>query len=328
VNTSDSQYAHETITNHYTTLLQALCDLAEAYYRLGRLEDASHVLSTGMPFLEGSEVAPHDVVKVLLSSGKILVARNFQLLSDYELTLPTLVRAKELAESITDERSVADALELLGEATYYKKLWTNEGAYETALAYFQQALERREMLADYRGMSESWFFIGIIAERQQQPDQALDSYAKALQIAEHYGYKLEKAETLRHIAGIALERNDLEKAEQYFAESLALREERGFKIGLPYALLSVGNVSVVKGDLAQALAQYEEAYRLAEEMQLVVVLIFSLLSIGELRKEQGDIPQARASFEKAHAAAEARAFQFALAASTAQLEELERLSAN
>lgn len=287
MNTSDSRYAHETITNYYTTLLQALCDLAEAYYCLGRLEDASHVLSNGMSFLEGFEVAPYDVVKVLLSSGKILVARNFHLLSDYELTAPTLLRAKELAESLKDERSIADALELLGEASYYKKLWTDEGAYETALAYVQQALERREILADYRGMSESWFFVGIIAERQHRPDQALDSYAKALHIAEHYGYKLEKAETLRHIAGIALERNDLEQAEQY-----------------------------------------EEAYRLAEEMQLIVVLIFSLLSLGELRKQQGDIPQARAFFEKAHAASEARAFQFALAAATAQLEELERLSAN
>src|SRR5262249_49327715 len=158
---------------HYATLLQAFSELAETYYRLGQLEEAAQLLHTALPLLDWPEAMPPDVVKVLLTYGRILATKNLHLLSDEELTLPILLRAKAIEESIQDAHLIADALQQIGEAYYYHTVWTGGTENETALTYFQQALERRKVLADQRGMSKSWLHIGIIAERQHQPERAL-----------------------------------------------------------------------------------------------------------------------------------------------------------
>jgi tetratricopeptide (TPR) repeat protein len=322
VNTRDTKQTQDTLTKHYTMLLQAFCELAETYYRLGRLEEAAQLLRTALPLLDKAEAMPQDVVKVLLTYGRILATKNLHLLSDYELTLPILLRAKELAESIQDAHLIADALQQIGEAYYYHTVWTGGAENETALTYFQQALERRKVLADQRGMSKSWLHIGIIAERQHQPERALNCYTQALELAEDAGGKLERAEALRHVGGIYLESNDLEKAERYLTESLALYEESGVKIFLPMARLAVGWVNAANGDREKAIAEYEAVSALAEEIGFPVTLTWSMLSLGEVYKEQGDLTQAGTAFEKAYATAQSIGFQFGMSAAKAQLEEL------
>jgi tetratricopeptide (TPR) repeat protein len=93
------------------------------------------------------------------------VANYFLTNKDFDLTLTTIQEAKQLAGEIQDEKGIADALCLLGQAYYNKKLNTGEGDYEQALGYFQQALERRERLRDTRGISEALFYSGLTYER-------------------------------------------------------------------------------------------------------------------------------------------------------------------
>src|SRR5439155_20005324 len=178
----------------------------ESYYWLGRVEDAVRILQIGMQVVDESEVRQHDRVKLLLQYDKMLIMRNFRSNSSYELIWPTLLRAQKIAESLGHERLVADTLSHIGQAHYYKKLNTDEGEYDTALKFYQQALERREGIADERGKSESLFDIGLIYERQELYDTALEYYTQAMQIAEQHGYKLEKSYAMRHTAGIYLNR--------------------------------------------------------------------------------------------------------------------------
>lgn len=318
----NSAYSENAIPDHYTTLIQSLCDIGESYYWLGRVEDAVRLLQIGMQVVDESEARQQDLVKLLLQYGKMLIMRNFRSNSSYELIWPTLLRAQKIAESIGDDRLIADTLSLLGQAHYYKKLNTGEGEYATALKYYQQALERRESIADERGKSESLFDVGLIYERQEQYDKALDHYTQAMQIAEQHGYKLEKSYALRHTAGIYLNRGDADKALSYSLEELTLREEVGFKTGLPLSHLNVGNVHFEKKDLTHASLHYEKALELAEEMKLKMDTVLALLSIGDLRQAEGQLPQARECFEKALEVAKEINLKFAVSAASAGLEAI------
>jgi hypothetical protein len=149
----------EARAERYTTLLQALCDISESYYYEGRLDDANTVLQSGQQFLEAKEVGKRDQLKFLLQSGKILTNSIFYRSRTPENALTTVTHAKQLAALIGNEQGEADALGLLGLTSYYKCLMTNEGEVTSALTYYQQALERRKVLADQRGISESSFHI-------------------------------------------------------------------------------------------------------------------------------------------------------------------------
>src|SRR2546423_14953781 len=112
----------------------------------------------------------------------------------------TILQARQIAETSEDQQGLADALSVLGQAHYFATLkerrrsgaTTNssqdQGLYAEALTYQQQALELREALHDTRGQAESHFYIGIVYERWQQREQALEHYMKALEIAEQAGY--------------------------------------------------------------------------------------------------------------------------------------------
>jgi tetratricopeptide (TPR) repeat protein len=296
----------EAMTERYTTLLQTLCDISESYYYLGRLDDAIKLLKIGEQLLKAKEVTRHDQLKFLLQSGKILTSSIFYRNRDAEEALATLAHAKQLAAFVRNEQGEADALDLLGFAYYYKQLMTKEGESSTALAYCQQALERREVLGDQRGISESSFHVGLIYENGDQPDldQARIYYTRAYQIARQHGYKLEQSYAVRHLGGLLAEmQGDLKQAQQYFEESLALREEIGFKITLPFSHLAVGEICAKRNELTVAARHYQRAEILAREMEQPVARILSQLSLGEIYLAQQQRPQALECIEQAYSVA-------------------------
>ena len=296
----------EAMTARYTTLFQTLCDISESYYYLGRLDDAIKLLKFGKQLLEAKEAAQHDQLKFLLQYGKILTSSIFYRNRDAEEALTTLAHAKQLAVLISHEQGEADALDLLGLAYYYKQLMTKEGESSTALAYCQQALTRREVLDDQRGISESSFHIGLIYENGDQPDldQAPIYYSRAYQIARQHGYKLEQSYAVRHLVGMfAHMQGDLERARQCLEESLALREEIGFKITLPFSHLAVGDICAKQNELTIAARHYQRAEILAREMEQPVARILSQLGLGELYLAQQQRSQALGCIEQAYSVA-------------------------
>ena len=91
---SNAAYPENAIPDHYTALIQSLCDIVESYYWLGRVEDAVRILQIGMQVVDESEVRQQDCVKLLLQYGKMLIMRNFRSNSSYELIWPTLLQKK------------------------------------------------------------------------------------------------------------------------------------------------------------------------------------------------------------------------------------------
>src|SRR5258706_10528438 len=105
----------ETIAERYTSALQILSGVAEAYYFRGSLDEALHLWQVGEQLLAGKEVQPADRVKFLLGYVSFLVY-NYFLTNTREDLMQTVVRqASQEAEAVQDEFAMATALFLVGQ---------------------------------------------------------------------------------------------------------------------------------------------------------------------------------------------------------------------
>jgi tetratricopeptide (TPR) repeat protein len=279
---------HDKLTRHYTTAIDALCEIARAYYTLGRSGDAQRLLHTSLQLLEAREATPQHRLKLLLLYGQVLVVDHLLTHGDTELLFSTILNAKQIAEAAYDQPGLADALSLLGQAHYFATVVENlkhgvllastpgDGKYDQALAYQQQALELREALQDTRGVSESYFQIGVVYERWQQYEQSQEYYTKARRIADQYDHPFEKTEPARHVAFHALREGNLEQALTLALQALALREEAQFRPYLPLDHLLIRDIYLAKGDTTNAQLHTQQASALAEEMGLQTLMSFML----------------------------------------------------
>lgn len=286
----------EELAHHYTTAIDAGCKIAQAYFYLGRLTEAQHVLRSMLHLIETSEAQPQDRLKLLLLSGQVLTVAHFLNDTDANLLFEPLREAREIAETLPAQQGRADALSLLGQAYYFVTLMArarsgvsldgpqDQGAYREALAYQQQALELREALHDTRGEAESHFYIGIVYERWQQRDLAVEHYTKAFQIAEQFGHLFEQSEPTRHLAGDALLKGDLDQALALAQQALSLREATNFRPHLPFDHLLLSDIYQAKGERAKAVLHAEIASTLANEMGSSEALAWANESLKQLNE--------------------------------------------
>ncbi len=314
----------ESVTNHYTTLIQSLCDISEAYLYEGNMDDSVNILNIGEQLALFKEVAPRDTMKLQLQHSKVLNMNYFLTNSGYDVMLSTVLRAKQAAEDAQDEQGKADVLQLLGQVYYYQSLNNEMHEFEQALEYFQQALDRRVALGDERGISESLFYSGLIYQNRDLPDKekAFDYFTRSFHIADKYDYKLESSYAARHIASILCEREELEQALAYALSSLALREEIGFKRYLPPSHGLVGEIYLAQHDLERALFHSRRAYELAQEMNLQTFMMWSLFSLGDIYLAQHDTAQAKEYFEQAYGIAQELHLPYAIKELQEKLQQL------
>lgn len=272
---------HEEVAHHYAVALAACREIAQMYYYRGRLAEAQHVLRTTLQLIEpvaASEAEPQDRLKLLLLYGQVLTTDHFLNATDADHLFAPILQAKQVADAVQDQAGMADALSLLGQAHYFATLIARvssglspnspqgEGHYDDAFAYQQQALERREALHDIRGISESLFYCGIVYERWQQRDRAIDHYKRALQLAQDGGHRFEMSEPTRHLAWDAVVKGDLDRALAYAVQALTLREAANFRPHLPFDHLLLSDIYQARGETASALRHAELAAALAAEM--------------------------------------------------------------
>jgi tetratricopeptide (TPR) repeat protein len=318
------------LTQHFTTAVDELCEIARTYLFDGRLEDAKAVCRHSLHLIETNEVTSHDRLKLLLQYAWILATDRFVARSSIDLVTSVLSEAKQIAEATHDQHGLADALSLLGQAHYFDvvvNISTRNippGKLDEALAYQQQAFKIRQALNDTRGISESHFWIGVIHERLQQNDIALEHYTKARQIADQYEHHYERTEPSRHLSFQALYKGDLDQALDYALQALRFREEAGFKPFLPLDHLSLSNIYLTKGDTKNALLHAQRGFALAEEIGYKGALVFSLLSFGDIHVAQKEEAQARINYEKALTLAHELQSALLIAMANERLERLEK----
>ena len=288
----------EGITQQYIVAADTLYEISKTYYNLGKLDKAQHVIRTALQLFEANELQPQYQLKLLLLYAQVyaqvLIVDHFTRGSaNTELLFSTLLNARQIAETSQTQQGTADVLSLLGQAHYMIALRSGavidnpqSGKYDEALKYQQQALELREALHDTRGMSESYFQIGVIYERWQQNNQAKEYYTKALQIADQYGHTAEKTEPTRHFARHAFKKGELDEALTLALQALKLREEANFRPYLPLDHLLLRDIYQEKGDLAKAQLHAEIASTITSELGYPTLSVSSIAPQREARQSR------------------------------------------
>src|SRR5215469_5925999 len=111
-----STSTNETLTRYYTTAVDALREVANSYFFLGRLGDVLRLLHTSVHMIEAGEVAPQDRLKLLLLYGKVLTVDHLINRGDTDLMFSTILQAKQAAEAAEAQQGLASAVSLLGQA--------------------------------------------------------------------------------------------------------------------------------------------------------------------------------------------------------------------
>ena len=272
------QRIDDKLTLCYTSVIDSLYEIVKIYLYRGQLVDAQRIMQASQPLLEVGEVAQRDRLKLLLLYGRVLIVEQLLGRGEPDRLFAAVQQAKESADELGDQLSIADALNLLGQAHYFSTITKllksgqpvnvaqEEGKFAEAFCYHQQALQMREALNDTRGMSESHFQLGSVHERWGQAEQAVEHYRQASQLAEQYDYRYEKVEPVRHLALHALMTGKLDQAVRYGQRALALREEAGFKPYLPLDHLLLSSIYQARGETASAQQHMQQAAALAEEI--------------------------------------------------------------
>jgi tetratricopeptide (TPR) repeat protein len=294
-----SVFTNDEFTRYYTTAIDALCEIARSYFFLGRLGDALHLLRISLEMMEAGEAAQKDHLKLLLLYGRILIVDHLLHRGETDLMFSTILQAQQIAEAAQDQQGLADALSLLGQARCTATTMAivkrgalpfgprGQGKYEEALAYQQQALGLQEALHDTRGISESYFGIGLVYQFWQQNELAREYFTRAIQVAEKSGYVLEQAEPNRHLTVDALFKGDLEAALTYALRALSFREAGGFRPYQPLDHLSLWDIYQKIGDTVKAQFHLQQASTLAEEMGLSTLVSSVINSTNHLGVQKG-----------------------------------------
>jgi tetratricopeptide (TPR) repeat protein len=314
--------SQEELSEQVRVLLLTLDKTAQAYFLSGQAEQALQLFQIGMQLIHMPEVMLQAQARFKLSYGNLLAIKtNFENVP-VEDALAVLEDVKQVAAKLEDAQLLADALNGIGYAHYVASSNRREGDPQMILAYFQEALERRRMLHDERGISESLFYVGLISELLGQKEVARTSYIQSLQIAQQQGYAHEAFEAFRHLGSLEQAQGNFSQAQHYFTESLHQLERARMHVYLPFAHVVIADVYLAQGDVEAAFSHGKIALELAQKMNIKKALFFSLMSLGHISQEKQEKDQAREYFEQGLVVAQEVDLKYAIQRASQALDNL------
>ncbi len=245
-----------------------LINASETVRRAGRPADALQILELAAPLI-AAEASPAERGQLHLQRVRCAYYRASLAGAPQDANIEELRVVLREAETLQDQRLLADARDQLGLAIYSRDFRMN--GMEEPRRLFEQALDARRKLRDQRGVAESLFHMGLTFENKKDPSpeelrRAVASHEEALSIAEGGGFDIEASYAVRHLAGHKQDAGDLDAALAGFERSLMLRTRAGYHIYLAPALIAIGDVWKDKGNTNKAREFYGRALTEADRL--------------------------------------------------------------
>ena len=307
------------------TILTSLYNLADTYLFAGYVEEAIATLDRGRSVIETDpieQIDKRDHASLLLYHGTMLNWQSFIGQDRFEDTMSILVRAKAIADELGDAQLQAKLLLQMGNAYDKRKLISDKGDFQTALVFAQQAKSKFEEANDEIGLGKAYFDLGLIHQRLEHKDEAVDHFSKALELAQTHNQKLDISFALRHRGFFHFLDGDMETAYHYASESLRLREEIGCRLLYSPAHHILGLMCNEVGKEAQALIHFEKGLELARSLHLKLFMLQPLFSLAEWYQNESNPAHARLYLNQALDIAREVNYQRAIEVATAKIEEI------
>ncbi|MCG8469189.1 MAG: tetratricopeptide repeat protein, partial [Gemmatimonadetes bacterium] len=213
------------------------------------------------------------------------------------------------------EGRIDDALELYGEAVsmcrrtrHLEGLSTsvrllgevllNLERYEEALPHLLEAAELLGRMRDRPAEAAMWRAVALARERVAAPEEAIEAWTRAGELAERQGHRTLELEAAEH-RGRLLEPSDLASALQAYGRSLELAlaiGDLGKAGGFRY---TIGVIHWRFGAYDEALKSFESAYELLSAEGLEKEAGLALNSVGRTLRDLGRLEEAKARLQAA-----------------------------
>ncbi|MCI0709542.1 MAG: tetratricopeptide repeat protein [Chloroflexi bacterium] len=306
------------LNRHYHELTQNLREISRLYFYEGRLQDAVDVLKSGIETCRPEDMALEDMAELWVDYGTRITYGIFQLGYALDDAVQVLDNAMSLSKALGDERLEATCLTQYGRAHYYHHFDARQ--FEKAIDYLEQSSRIQRSIEDWRGLSESLLFLGLIQQFSGNRDKAIRLFQEAYDVAG--GFALEQSYAVLHIGMLEYQAEQWQSSLAKIKEALRLRESVGFKQGLPFPHITAGDSLAGLRDYESARAHYEQAQTLAKETNNERALMFATLSLGIMYHDLRDFAQARPYLLDARALAEALGHKRGLALADEKLVSL------
>ncbi len=164
---------------------------------------------------------------------------------------------------------------------------------DEALEHYARAIEIFRQLGDRLGEANTLYAIGDILQFKKQTDEALENYARAMQIYRQVGARLGEANTLCAIGDVLQFKNQTDEALENYACAMQIYHQVGDRLGEANCLQEFGNLA----------EETEKKLQFLQDAQQLYVAIGSLYSqsrnlcfIARAQESQGNLSAALESW--------------------------------
>ncbi len=232
---------------------------AAAMYRAGRMHELRDRIRTERAS------SPDEAARNAILLARVYI--DLRVVWD-EGTFEDALRALASARP-ADPRLVAELEQATGEVLFWQRLVAEKGSWDDVRARFDRALELRTAAHDTRGVAESTFYRGLVAQFLETPEAARTWFERAALLGRTVDDPLLRSYPIRHLADLAEQAGDLDKAAVLHREALALRERAGDVIRLFNARVTLATFLCDRmHDCETAVPQIEAARQTADALRM------------------------------------------------------------
>lgn len=187
---------------------------------------------------------PESVVRLIKLLGGGL--GYFDLQSSWRKAMFRLSKALEIIGPLDSN------IELLGASFEIGRGYYHIGEYESAMKYYQLALDRYKILGDTANTAFVILHMGRLARIRGLLNEALGFFDEGLKVAEENDDLKNQGIILNELGAMALHRGDYEIAQNYFEECLRVKKQVGEKNAIGITMYQLGNLFVATGNNDEA----------------------------------------------------------------------------
>jgi len=226
-----------------------------------------------------------------------LLANHAYLQSDYPAMRPIAEEALSVWRELGEEGKAGAAytLDLLGE------LATEEGDYDSAPVFFQEALEIYKEINNLRGIGQMHMQFGWAAMRTGDYSKAQSHLEEFHNLAKQVGDKSGLAYAFSGLGEVAVRQGQFERAVSLLEQGLVLNRERGDKWGTGTLLGSLGWVALRQHDFKKMREILGESLSVRMEISDKGGIAWCLEKLAEAKKDQAQFEEAAKIFGQAEA---------------------------
>lgn len=163
-----------------------------------------------------------------------------------------------------------------------------EETYEQTLNAHRETLAAQEKAGDRAGMADTYHQMGLAAQAQGAPEDALSWFQQSLAIQEELDNRLGMAESYHQIGTLAQQRGAHEEALEWYHKSEAIERELDNRLGLAHSYGQISKVLTEMGKPEEALPYGLHCLGLCLHLEAPHETALILQALGQKREVLGE----------------------------------------